>query len=99
MEQRRGAERESGWRTRPGGPSAAGGQAGEAYRVLAYVKGTLDQGLWYHDPGVGKRNMLSDWVDGDFASDIDTRKSVTGYLMVLNVEDPKLSTNKQTLSL
>jgi hypothetical protein len=24
------------------------------------------------------------WVDSDFASDIDTRKSVTGYLMVLN---------------
>jgi hypothetical protein len=55
-----------------------------AYRVLAYVKGTLNQGLSYHDPGVGKRNTLSGWVDSDFASDIDTRKSVTGYLMVLN---------------
>ena len=55
-----------------------------AYRVLAYVKGTLNQGLSYHDPGVGKRNTLSGWVDGDFASDIDTRKSVTGYLIVLN---------------
>ncbi len=55
-----------------------------AYRVLAYVKGTLNQGLSYHDPGVGKRNTLSGWVDSDFASDIiDTRKSVTGYLMVL----------------
>ena len=40
-----------------------------AYRVLAYVKGTLNQGLSYHDPGVGKRNKLSDWVDSDFASD------------------------------
>ena len=28
--------------------------------------------------------MGSVWVDSDFASDIDTRKSVTGYLMVLN---------------
>jgi hypothetical protein len=55
-----------------------------AYRVLAYVKGTLNQGLSYHNPGVGKRNTLSGWVDSDFASDIDTRKSVTGYLMVLN---------------
>jgi hypothetical protein len=52
--------------------------------VLAYVKGTLNQGLSYHDPGVGKRNKLSVWVDSDFASDIDTRKSVTGYLMVLD---------------
>jgi hypothetical protein len=24
------------------------------------------------------------WVDRDFASDVDTRKSVTGYQMVLN---------------
>jgi hypothetical protein len=55
-----------------------------AYRVLAYVKGTLHQVLSYHDPGVGKRNKLSGWVDSDFASDIDTRKSMTGYLMVIN---------------
>ena len=32
-----------------------------AYRVLACVKGTLYQGLSYHDPGVGKRNTLSGW--------------------------------------
>jgi hypothetical protein len=55
-----------------------------AYRVFAYVMGTLNQGLSYHDPGVEKRNALSGWVDSDFASDIDTRKSVTSYLMVLN---------------
>ena len=54
------------------------------YRVLAYVKGTINQGLLYHDPGAGKRNKLSGRVDSDFASDIDTRKSVTGYLMVFN---------------
>ena len=50
-----------------------------AYRVLAYVKGTL-QGLSWHDPGAGSQNKLSGWVDSDFASDIDTRKSMTGYL-------------------
>jgi len=54
-----------------------------AYRLLVYVKGTLNQVLSYHDPGVGKRNKLSGWVDSNFSSDIDTRKSVTGYLMVL----------------
>ena len=27
-----------------------------AYRVLAYVKGTLHQGLSWHDPGAGSRN-------------------------------------------
>jgi hypothetical protein len=46
-----------------------------AYRVLAHVKGTLNQGFSYHDLGVRKRNKLSGRVDSDFASDIDTRKS------------------------
>ena len=41
-----------------------------AYRVLAYVKGTLNQGLSYHDPGVGKGNSLSGRVDSDCASDM-----------------------------
>jgi hypothetical protein len=36
-----------------------------AYRVLAYVKGTLNQGLSWHDPGAGSRNKLSGWVDSD----------------------------------
>jgi hypothetical protein len=52
------------------------------------VKWTLHQGLSWHDHGAGSRNKLSGWVDSDFASDnlldIDTRKSMTGYLMVLN---------------
>ena len=34
-----------------------------AYRVLAYVKRTLHQGLLWHDPGAGSRNKLSGWVD------------------------------------
>ena len=55
-----------------------------AYRVLAYVRGTVGQGINFHDPGTGKRNILSGWVDSDFASDVDSRKSVTGYLMALN---------------
>jgi hypothetical protein len=42
-----------------------------AYRVLAYVRGTLNQGIYFHDPGAGKRNILSGWVDSDFASDVD----------------------------
>ena len=56
-----------------------------AYRVLAYMRGTLNQGIYFHDPGAGKRNILSGWVESDFASDVDSRKSVTGYLLSLTV--------------
>ena len=66
-----------------------------AYRMLACVQGTLNQGLSYHDPGVGKRNKVSGWVDSDFAPDIDTRKSVTGYFMVLNGDPVSWKASRQ----
>jgi hypothetical protein len=52
--------------------------------VLQYVRATYDQGISYYDLGPDKRNKLGRWVDSDFASDIDSRKSMTGYLMSLN---------------
>ena len=55
-----------------------------AERVLQYVRATYDQGISYYDLGPDKRNKLGGWVDRDFASDIDSRKSMTGYLMSLN---------------
>ena len=55
-----------------------------AVRALAYVRGTHDQGLSYCDPGAENRNILTGWVDSDFAADSDTRRSVTGYVMALN---------------
>ena len=55
-----------------------------AERALAYVRGTSDFGLYYSDLGAGRRNVLTGWVDSDFASDSDTRRSVTGYVMSLN---------------
>ena len=55
-----------------------------AERALAYVRGTHDQGRLYCDPGAENRNVLTGWVDSDFAADFDTRRSVTGYVMALN---------------
>ena len=52
-----------------------------AKRALAYVRGTHDQGLTYCDTGAENRNVLTGWVDSDFAVDSDTRRSVTGYIM------------------
>ena len=53
-------------------------------RVLQYVRVTYVRGISYYDLGPDKRNKLGGWVDSEFASDIDSRKSMTGYLMSLN---------------
>ena len=55
-----------------------------AERVLQYVRATYDQGIVFFDLGADKRNKLGGWVGSDFASDADSRKSMTGYLMSLN---------------
>jgi len=55
-----------------------------AERALVYMRGTHDQGLSYCDPGAENRNVLTGWVDSDFATDSHTRRSVTGYVMALN---------------
>jgi hypothetical protein len=55
-----------------------------AERVLQYLRGTYDQGITYCDLGAEVKNKLIGWVDSDFGSDPDTRKSMTGYLMSLN---------------
>eukprot|EP00961_Rhodomonas_salina_P245303 3314521-Rhodomonas_salina.1 len=55
-----------------------------AERVLQYVMGTYDKGLTYRRLDERRRNRLEGWVDSDFASDPDTRKSVTGYVMSIN---------------
>jgi hypothetical protein len=52
--------------------------------VLQYVRATYDQGISYDDLGPDKRNKLDGWMHSDFANDIDSRKSMTGYLMSFN---------------
>jgi hypothetical protein len=47
-------------------------------RVLQYVRVTYVRGISYYDLGPDKRNKLGGWVDSDFTSDIDSRKSMTG---------------------
>ena len=53
-------------------------------RVLQYVRGTYDQGMTYCDLGPEVNNKLIGWVDSDFGSDPDARKSMTGYFMSWN---------------
>jgi hypothetical protein len=54
-----------------------------ALHVLRYLRGTYDQAILYQ-----RVNMLSDtlwgWVDSDWAADVDSRRSHTRYLIMLN---------------
>eukprot|EP00961_Rhodomonas_salina_P278115 3757673-Rhodomonas_salina.2 len=55
-----------------------------AERVLQYLRGTYDLGLTYCAPAPGSVNVLRGWVNSDYESDPDSRKSVTGYVLSLN---------------
>ena len=56
-----------------------------AKRVLKYLKGTIDKGIIYRghkDPD--HSTSLIGYSDSDWGSDIDTRRSTTGYIFTLN---------------
>ena len=55
-----------------------------AKRVLRYLKGTQDLGLKYTRPSSDLLNQLWGCVDSDWAGCVDTRKSTTGYVLMLN---------------
>ena len=47
--------------------------------VLRYVAGTMDYGITF-----GKGEGLLGYCDADYAGDLDTRRSTTGYVFILN---------------
>jgi hypothetical protein len=51
-----------------------------AMSIVRYLKGTVDVGLKYG----GEQSELLGYCDADFAGDIDTRKSTTGFCFLLN---------------
>ncbi|KAG7536804.1 Ribonuclease H-like superfamily [Arabidopsis suecica] len=65
-----------------------------AKRVLRYLKGTLDCGVWY------KRGAMSDLVaytDSDYAGDIDDSKSTSGYVFMMSGGAVSWSSRKQPI--
>lgn len=51
-----------------------------AKRVLRYLQGTSTYGIMYRPPPL----RLQGYSDADWAGDIDTRRSTTGYIVMLN---------------
>ena len=56
---------------------------------LKYLAGSARRGIKFggyeEDESSGPgRNHLFGWVDADFAADLDTRRSHTGYIIMLN---------------
>ncbi|RDX87237.1 putative mitochondrial protein, partial [Mucuna pruriens] len=51
-----------------------------AKRILRYLKGTLDFGLFYSSSNEFK---LVGFCDSDFAGDVDDRKSTTGFVFFM----------------
>ena len=54
-----------------------------AEHVLKYLSGTYADGIFY-GKNIEQPNKLWGWVDADFAADLDTRRSHTGYVLMLN---------------
>jgi hypothetical protein len=60
-----------------------------AEHVLCYleVRGTFDQSIHYSRDAIDSahaRNVLWGWVDSDWAPDVETRRSHSGYILMLN---------------
>lgn len=65
-----------------------------AKRVLRYLSGTMDFGIWYKRGGDGE--MLI-YTDSDFAGDIDSRKSTSGYVFLIDNAAVAWSSKKQPI--
>ena len=55
-----------------------------AEHVLCYLRGTWNQTICYFRDFHKILNVLWGWVDADWAGDTDTRRSHTGYILMMN---------------
>jgi hypothetical protein len=51
--------------------------------VLKYLSGTYTDGIYYSKDSQ-RLNKLWGWVDADFETDLHTRRSDTGYILMMN---------------
>jgi hypothetical protein len=65
-----------------------------AKRILRYVAGTLNFGLWYTK---SDHHYLSGYTDSDFAGSLDDRKSTSGHAFHLGMNLISWASKKQTI--
>lgn len=53
-------------------------------RIFKYLVGTINHGILYESGGRKLEISLSGYSDADFAGDVDTRRSTTGYAFCIN---------------
>lgn len=63
-----------------------------AKRILRYLKGTIDFGVFYKKGG---NEELIAYTDSDYAGDLDDRKSTSGYVFMLSSGAVSWSSKKQ----
>lgn len=63
-------------------------------RVLRYLKGTLDYGIWYKRGSVAE---LKVFTDSDYAGDVEGRKSTSSYTFMMSGGAVAWSSKKQSV--
>jgi hypothetical protein len=65
-------------------------------RIMAYLRGTYNYGIIFRgDRGTSESNRLTIYSDADYASNVDTSRSISGYLLVLNGGPVSWASHKQ----
>lgn len=65
-------------------------------RVFQYIRATTGYGIKYND-SQSQVGAISCWSDSDYAADTDTRKSLSGYVIIYNVGPVLWKSTKQSL--
>ena len=66
-------------------------------RIMSYLKGTRDYGLLFPRNNDSDTPMLVGFSDSDYAADVDTRRSTTGYLFMISGGCVTWSSKRQSI--
>ena len=65
-----------------------------AKRIMRYLKGTLEFGIWYQREG---KSELLGYTDSDYAGDVDDSRSTSGYVFLMSGGVVAWSSRKQPI--